>query len=150
MRDCLLFFTRLLLCLPPLLLLLPQSVRFPAGSTLLVSRNDLAMERTLEERVRAQTHTQHKTQMFAEALCSCPVTLSRSCRWHSFPLPSGALQKWLTGVNLPGKEMYLLLLSASKWSFSTSSSTSAGTQNWCWEVALDKQIMRLQVMCSFK
>ncbi len=41
--------TRLLLPLPPVLLLLPQSVLLPAGSTLLVSRNDLAMERTLED-----------------------------------------------------------------------------------------------------
>lgn len=46
---CLYFslLTRLLLSLPPFFLLLPLSVLLPAGSTLLVSWNDGAMERTL-------------------------------------------------------------------------------------------------------
>lgn len=66
-------------------------------------------------------------------------TLTRSCRWHSVPLPSGALQEWLTGTKFPGKEMYLLLLWANRSWFSTSSSTSAGTQNWCWEADLPQE-----------
>lgn len=46
--------TGLLLSLPPLLLLLLQSVLLPAGATLLVSWNDGAVERTLEETVLAR------------------------------------------------------------------------------------------------
>lgn len=38
----------LLLSLPPLLLLLSESVLLPAGSTLLISRDDWSVERTLE------------------------------------------------------------------------------------------------------
>jgi hypothetical protein len=50
------------------------------------------------------------------------------------------LQWWETGVKVPGKEMYLLLLSANNSGFSVSSSTSLGTQKRCWDVDLSVEI----------
>lgn len=73
----------------------------------------------------------------------CPVTLRRSCLWHRSPLSSRARQKWLTGVKLPGKDIYLLLLCAKSSLFCTSSSIGAWAQNWCWEGNLHKATREL-------
>lgn len=74
MCTCVSLLTGLLLALPPRLLLLPQSVLLTEGSTLLVPRNNAAMERTLGDE-----HTYYVEQkqigMSLESLCVCPVTL---------------------------------------------------------------------------
>lgn len=73
---------------------------------------------------------QHSCVHSYVSLC---LTLTRSWRSHNEPLGIGALHLCSTGWKRPAKVMHLDFICADSSLFSTSSSTSLGTQNWCWE-----------------
>lgn len=138
--------TWLLLLAFPLLLLQPHSIFCVNRPSQLIPRDNASMERALKSHhISLQCFIQSVSCSYAVAL----LTFTLSWRSHIEPSGIGALHLCSTGLNFPANVMYLDFISAESSLFSTSSSTSWGTQNWCCDVCLKKHVLLHHVDIAF-